>query len=254
MPYSVALEFIQANIGLIIITFIVSGILTGVSIVFFRRFVLGKVSSAQEERFKQAKEELLVVLENNIVNRESINNNTINNLINAVDREYDVPLSESVSPESVLQDLQLRIEKSRHLNPDQKQDYREIIESSLADIQRSAEQSTDTETLETDTAVNVELSSTLGFGISSNLKKIVYQKRIDAIKENIREGDSKKAIEQLESLEDDLTKKKKFGPIVVEDPFVKSFSVLYQNPKLAVLVTIIYFLILFLAILVLFVM
>lgn len=92
------------------------------------------LTTASDERKEQAKNDLLDILENHIINEKSIHSNKIDNLVDAVDRKYSVPLSENVSKIALLQDLELRIEESRHLDAQQKQDYSAEIEDTIAEI------------------------------------------------------------------------------------------------------------------------
>lgn len=98
------------------------------------------LAAVREEKHNQTKQELLNVLERHIVNNKEINGKKIENLISAVNRKYSTPLPESASTVSILQDLELRIEESRHLDVDQKEQYTQQIEGTIQDIRESREE------------------------------------------------------------------------------------------------------------------
>lgn len=80
-------------------------------------------TNAREERLNQAKDGVISVIEEHVIDGKNLSTNKLDNLIRAAEREHVVPLGEKVSKTSLLEDLQLKIERSPHLNTEQKQEY-----------------------------------------------------------------------------------------------------------------------------------
>ena len=127
------IEYISNNWTALSVTIIVTAISVYISI----RYSKSYITSAKEERRNQARLELLNLLENRIINGKDVNLEKIDNLINAIDRKYSVSLAERVSLNGLMEDIELRIEESRHLDPDQKdkftQEIRKISENLSVD-------------------------------------------------------------------------------------------------------------------------
>lgn len=100
----------------------------------FYRLQKRDVTSAQSERIKRAHEELLDVIESYIINKQNISENTIYNLLDASERQYQVDLRAVSTPITLLQDVALRLQKSRHLDVTQKSGYSTEIEKIISSI------------------------------------------------------------------------------------------------------------------------
>ncbi|MCK4796383.1 MAG: type IV pilin N-terminal domain-containing protein [Spirochaetes bacterium] len=128
-------KFLEDNWQNIIIT-----LAAGLIFYFLTNYALKKYfASAENERLKQAKDSLLDILEARIINKQHINLDKINNLLTAIDRDYSVYLSDIVSPFSLLEDLELRFEKSHHLDPTQKDEYCSQIQNQIQNIRTTEE-------------------------------------------------------------------------------------------------------------------
>lgn len=128
-------NFIYSNWQGIIIALAIGLLFFILSNYFLRKYI----ASAEKERLKQAKNALLDVLDSLIINKQDLYINKINNLLKAIDREHSVVLSEIVSPQSLLQDLELRFEKSHHLDHTQKEEYCNQIENQIKELRRTEE-------------------------------------------------------------------------------------------------------------------
>jgi len=115
---------------------IVIGLL--VSFLFFR-LQRKDVVSAREERLKHAHEELIDVIETYIINKQQLSEQAIENLVSASERSYKVRLRPDCDPPSLLQDVALRLQRSRHLDIAQKTEYAEKIEGLIRQIRESEE-------------------------------------------------------------------------------------------------------------------
>lgn len=88
-----------------------------------------EISSGDIERRKRAREELLDVIEGNIINRQNLTEDMIQDLIAASERMYKVNLVEVSNPIILLQDVLLRLQRSKHLDINQKGVYNDQIEN-----------------------------------------------------------------------------------------------------------------------------
>jgi len=122
-------EFLLENWQTIIITFIFGLIFFFVSIYFLRY----KEKSAEYERYKKAKETVIGVLESSLINKKPISLNRIYHLISASEREQKVEIKDS--PKELLEDLELRFEISKHLDPEQQKVYIDQIEETISKIE-----------------------------------------------------------------------------------------------------------------------
>jgi len=93
-------------------------------------------ASAKTERTRQARKDLLNFIESYIINKQKISEETIYNLRAALEREYQVSLEDICTPIELLQDVELRIQKSMHLSNVQKKEYIYQIEKIIADIKK----------------------------------------------------------------------------------------------------------------------
>lgn len=93
------------------------------------------IASRQEERLKIAKESIIDVLEHQIINNSDIDTDKIIHLLNAISRERGVNLSNEYTYLDLLEDLELRFAKSKHLKNEQREEYIEKIENLLKKIE-----------------------------------------------------------------------------------------------------------------------
>ena len=93
------------------------------------------ITSRQEERLKIAKESIVDVLEHQIINNSDINTDKIIHLLNATSRERGVNLTNEYTSLDLLEDLELRFAKSKHLKNDQREEYIGKIEILLKNIE-----------------------------------------------------------------------------------------------------------------------
>ena len=92
------------------------------------------ITSRQEERLKIAKESIVDVLEHQIINNSDINTDKIIHLLNATSRERGVNLTNEYTSLDLLEDLELRFAKSKHLKNEQREEYIGKIEILLKKI------------------------------------------------------------------------------------------------------------------------
>ena len=95
-----------------------------------------KENSAEYERYKKAKETVIDVLESSLINKQSISPERIKHIISAAEREQNVELIDS--PKSLVENLELRFEKSKHLDSEQQRHYIDQIEEMIAKIDRES--------------------------------------------------------------------------------------------------------------------
>ena len=95
---------------------------------FFYRLQKKDAASASLERKKHATAELLDVVESYIINKQRLSEQVIENLIHASERDHSVALRPVCTGVSLLQDVALRLQRSRHLDIPQKSEYSEKIE------------------------------------------------------------------------------------------------------------------------------
>ena len=124
------LTFVDSNWQNIIIALVIGLIFFLLSNYAIKKIII----SGEKERLKQAKNMLLDILEARIINKQNISLDKINNLLYAIEREHSVKLSNTVSPTSLLQDLELQFEKSHHLDPNQKEEYCKQIQNQIQEI------------------------------------------------------------------------------------------------------------------------
>jgi hypothetical protein len=99
-------------------------------------FLKRKEKSAEYERYKKAKETVIDVLESSLINKQSISPERIKHLISAAEREQNVELIDS--PKSLVEDLELKFEKSKHLDTEQQRHYIDQIEEMITKIERES--------------------------------------------------------------------------------------------------------------------
>ncbi|WP_346399793.1 hypothetical protein [Pseudomonas syringae] len=113
-------------------------ILIGVVVAyFFYRLQKRDSASASVERKKHAHFELLDVIESYLINKQELTKNVIINLISAAERYHSVDLRLGCTPISLLQDVALRLQRSRHLDIPQKSEYSVSIDRLIQDETRN---------------------------------------------------------------------------------------------------------------------
>lgn len=209
-------DYVTTNwIGLLV-TAAITAVITLLSVYLTNRALRDYVTSAREERISQAKDELISMLENQIINRKGISTSKIDNLIEAVEREHSVNLSNTVSPITLLQDLELRIEQSSHLDVEQKEEYGEIIEDKIEEINASEVDS-------------LEVSA-----------EIYHAPIIEKIEDAIKSGDENLAQNLIEDLKMDAEEEMARG-VEFESPVLRFYSEMLDNPALRIMVVLVYF-------------
>lgn len=114
---------IQNWVSIIIVIFLAS-----IFYLLSARGINKVITSRQEERLKIAKESIVDVLEHQIINNSDINTDKIIHLLNATSRERGVNLTNEYTSLDLLEDLELRFAKSKHLKNEQREEYIEKIE------------------------------------------------------------------------------------------------------------------------------
>lgn len=132
------IKYFLINWQNIVITVIISLVVGAIFYYLSNIWLTKYISSAEKERKKQAKITLLDILEARIINKQEISLHKINNLINAINREHSVDLFDMVTPQSLLQDLDLIFEKSHHLDTEQKDNYCKKIQDQIEIIDKAA--------------------------------------------------------------------------------------------------------------------
>ncbi|KII32617.1 hypothetical protein NL64_10880 [Pseudomonas fluorescens] len=95
--------------------------------------------SASVERKKHAHSELLDVIESYLINKQQLSESVIENLIYAAERAHFVALRPECTTISLLQDVALRLQRSRHLDIPQKSEYSVAIDSLIRDVRASSQ-------------------------------------------------------------------------------------------------------------------
>lgn len=207
-------QFVIVNWQTIIIT-IIGGLLFFIlSYYGLRRYV----TSAERERLIQAKNSILDILESRIISKQSISKIEIDRLLKAIDREYSVDLLAIVSPSSLLEDLQLRFEKSRHLDSSQKEEYRKKLEEIANEMNKEGK------------------TVTISVG---------YSKIIDDLTENIKLDKSKEALATLDLLKKKMREKEEFLMYRPSELFLKAFIRTSRRNPWIMLAALIFYIILF---------
>ena len=97
-----------------------------VGLVFFVLGPLGLWFSGRKirkERIRKAKEMLIDLVEGMIVNQEQITNSKLRKVFSAVEREVEVSIDADYNLERLFEDVILRFQRSKHLDPSQKDTY-----------------------------------------------------------------------------------------------------------------------------------
>lgn len=110
-------------------------ILIGLVVAFVSYRLQKKESvSASVERKKHANSELLDVIESYLINKQELSESVIENLIHASERSHTVALRPDCTAITLLQDVALRLQRSRHLDIPQKSEYSVKIDSLIIDV------------------------------------------------------------------------------------------------------------------------
>ncbi len=94
-------------------------------------------ASAADERKKRATAELLDVVETFVINKQRLSEPVIDNLIHASERDHMVALRPTCTATTLLQDVALRLQRSRHLDIPQKSEYSEKLDQLIQEIRSS---------------------------------------------------------------------------------------------------------------------
>lgn len=112
----------------------------GVGFLFFVLGPLGLWFSGRKikkERIRKAKEVLIDLLEGMIVNQGFVDAEKLRLLFLAVERDVDIDLSGEYRIVDWLNDVVLRVERSRHLGSDQKKQYYDYVKMLSDDLLKS---------------------------------------------------------------------------------------------------------------------
>jgi hypothetical protein len=113
-------------------------ILIGIVVAYlFYRLQKRDSVSAAVERKKRATAELLDVVETYVINKQRLSEAVIDNLIHASERDHAVALRPSCTATTLLQDVALRLQRSRHLDIPQKSEYSEKLEQLIQGIRNN---------------------------------------------------------------------------------------------------------------------
>lgn len=207
------LVFLSKNWESILITFLFGFLFLIVGLYFFRY----KEKSAEYERYKKSKEIVIDILESSLINKQSISPERIRHSISASEREQNTELKDP--PKVLLEDLELRFEKSKHLDPEQQAHYIDQIEEIISKIESKSKSS------------SVPLS---------------YEEILTSLKENIETGKKDDALKDLDQLSikiSDLYRRSKLPPSFV------LYRIVTENLKTIISFLIVYFIILLFALL-----
>lgn len=80
-------------------------------------------NNAKKERLKQARSEMLDIIEGYVVNKVDISVEFITALVSAIQREYGIVWTDEAITTTLFQDVALRLQKSKHLDINQKNEY-----------------------------------------------------------------------------------------------------------------------------------
>lgn len=121
---------IVALVGGGVITFIVTWL-------FFRRSAK-HLQSAWYERRKRARDEVLDILESHFINEDEVSEQLIVQLVRALGRAHEVDIDADCNAVTLLEDVQLRFERSAHLDADEVAEYVEQVQRKIEGIEASS--------------------------------------------------------------------------------------------------------------------
>lgn len=187
------LTFLNSNWQSIIVALVVGSLFYFLSNYAQRRYL----TSAERVKIKQVKSSLIDILEARIINKQDIPLDKINNLLESLEREHSVFLSD-VTPISILQDLELQFEKSHHLDPNQKEEYCSQIQNQIREI----------ETTENELLLPRK-----------------YSEIFDTLTENITSNETNDALENLELLKNKINERENYISVDGENIFTRIFNI-----------------------------
>lgn len=155
------------------VNILVTSLATGTTLYYSRRYR----TNARKERLSQAKESVIEVVEEHVIDDKKFSVSKFDNVISAAGRKHEVSLSNNVSKVSLLEDLELKIEKSNHLNSDQKEDYTNQIQEYIEEI------------------INKQKAAKVTGDRSELIRKL---------SESIERGEKEEANEYLDSLQEEI--------------------------------------------------
>jgi hypothetical protein len=214
-------DYITTNWVGISITAVITVVITLLSVYLTNRAFRDYVTSAREERISQAKDDLIGILENQIINRKEISTDKVHNLIEAVEREHSVNLSDQLTPVTLLQDLELRIEQSSHLDTEQKEKYGEKIEKIIANIEEKGQE------------------------IKELPPEIYHAPIIEDIEDALEADNVDGALDLIEKLKAKVEQEAVTDEVEFENPFLQTVFRIRDDPVLRVLILIVYIVVIF---------
>lgn len=134
------------------VVILITALITIIAAVFSNWGIKRRLRSAKQKDKQTALEELHRIIEDLVVtNRDQLtesdpdlddlglSSRRIEDLIEASERKHNVFLSDSTTPEALLQDVDLRIKDSRHLDSKQINQYSECITNIIGEVRREDE-------------------------------------------------------------------------------------------------------------------
>jgi len=176
MVFESIFDFIKAYWQNIMVSIIVGFIFFVLSSMVFKI----RERSVAFERYKKAKGTILDILESSLINKQEPTQYRIKHIIQAAQREENVELRDS--PLTLLEDLELRFEKSRHLDTNQQTYFINQIEELISQI-------------ETEDRIR--------------LVPLSYEKILESLKSNIESGKKEDSIADLNNLTNKLSESSK---------------------------------------------
>ena len=183
------LTFLNSNWHNIIVALLVSTIFYILPNYAHRKYI----TSVERVKIKQAKTIILDILEARVISKQDIPLDKIYNLLEAIEREHSVFLSD-VTPETILQDLELQFEKSHHLDPNQKEEYCKRIQKIIQEDETAEE----------------EL-----------IRPIKYSEIFETLTEEITSKNTDKALENLELLKKKMSERGGYISVEKESSYIK---------------------------------
>jgi len=123
-------KFILANQASIIVSLVIGTLF----------FVLGPLGlwfsgkKVKREKINKAKSEFLDLVESMLVNKEDITISKLLTLYGAIERQNEIRLDYDADIQDLLEDLTLRFARSKHLSPEQKNEYSTQIDQIIGHL------------------------------------------------------------------------------------------------------------------------
>lgn len=166
-------------------TSLITNLIAGLVFFIFGPVIIGFSNrKIKKEKLNRAKESYLDLLENMLVNKETVTKEKLTTLFHALNREFNIKLEEIIDIQSLLEDLMLRFAKSKHLSPIQKDEYSTKIET----IKHSIEIDLEARTSKTIPKSYKKIFEDIDKNIELNNKENLITS-INQIKEKINEED-----------------------------------------------------------------